>query len=61
MKQKSPYPLRIDDVLEKKLKKLAKDNDRSYRAQIENILRKFVAEYEQNNGEIIIDEPTESE
>lgn len=61
MKQKSPYPLRIDDVLEKKLKKLAKDNDRSYRAQIENILRRFVAEYEQNNGEIIIDEPTESE
>lgn len=61
MKQKSPYPLRIDDVLEKKLKKLAKDNDRSYRAQIENILRRFVAEYEKNNGEIIIDEPTESE
>lgn len=61
MKQKSPYPLRIDDVLEKKLKKLAKDNDRSYRAQIENILRRFVAEYEQNNGEIIIDELTESE
>ena len=38
MKQKAPYPLRIDDVLEKKIKKLAKDNDRSYRAQIENIL-----------------------
>lgn len=46
MKQKAPYPLRIDDVLEKKIKKLAKDNDRSYRAQIENILKKYVAEYE---------------
>lgn len=43
MKQKAPYPLRIDDVLEKKIKKLAKDNDRSYRAQIENILKKYVA------------------
>ena len=41
MKQKAPYPLRIDDVLEKKIKKLAKDNDRSYRAQIENILKKY--------------------
>lgn len=61
MKQKAPYPLRIDDLLAMKLKKLAKDNDRSYRAQIENILRKYVAEYERENGEIIVDKSTESE
>ena len=61
MKQKAPYPLRIDDVLEKRIKKLAKDNDRSYRAQIENILKKYVAEYERKNGEISIEESPESE
>lgn len=61
MKQKAPYPLRIDDLLAMKLKKLAKDNDRSYRAQIEHILRKYVAEYERENGEIIVDKSTESE
>ena len=53
MKQKAPYPLRIDDVLEKKIKKLAKDN--------ENILKKYVAEYERKNGEISIEESPESE
>lgn len=61
MKQKAPYPLRIDDTLKKKLKKLAKDNDRSYRAQIENILKKYVAEYERENGEITVDESIERE
>lgn len=54
MKQKAPYPLRIDDVLEKKIKKLAKDNDRSYRAQIENILKKYVAEYERKTERFLL-------
>ena len=61
MKQKTTYPLRIDEKLKKKIKKLAKDNDRSYRAQIENILKKYVAEYERKNGEISIEESPESE
>lgn len=54
MKQQNAYPLRIDQTLQKKLKILAKKMDRSYRAQIENILKNFVAEYEKENGEIDI-------
>ena len=54
MKQQNAYPLRIDQTLQKKLKVLAKNEDRSYRAQIENILKKYVAQYEKENGEIDI-------
>ena len=57
------YPVKdmMELKIEKKIKKLAKDNDRSYRAQIENILKKYVAEYERKNGEISIEESPESE
>ena len=50
--QPNAYPLRIDETLSKKIKILAKLNDRSYKGQIENILKKYVAEYEKDNGEI---------
>ncbi|MGN0837863.1 MAG: hypothetical protein ACI4NN_02090 [Pyramidobacter sp.] len=52
MKQQNAYPLRLEETLQKKLKQLAKDNDRSYRAQIENILKKYISEYEKVNGVI---------
>lgn len=55
MKQASAYPLRLDETLQKKVKKIARDNDRTFRAQIENILKNFVAEYERVHGEIILD------
>ena len=55
-KQQSPYPLRLDDTVSKKIKKLAKLNDRTFRAQIENILKGYIAEYEKMNGEIKIDD-----
>lgn len=55
MKQKSAYPLRLDDTLQLKVKKIAKDNDRTFRAQIENILKNYVADYEKEHGEIVID------
>lgn len=54
-KQPNAYPLRIDETLSLKIKTLAKLNDRSYKGQIENILKKFVAEYEKEHGEITID------
>ncbi len=60
MKQQNAYPLRLDETLQKKVKKLAKDNDRTFRAQIENILKNYVAEYEQKHGEIIIDQSHDS-
>lgn len=55
MKQQSAYPLRLDETLQKKVKKIAKDNDRTFRAQIENILKNYVADYERAHGEIVID------
>lgn len=54
-KQPNAYPLRLDETLSKKIKTLAKLNDRSYKGQIENILKQYVTKYEQENGEIIID------
>ena len=44
MKQQSAYPLRIDETLQKKVKQIAKENDRTYRAQIENILKNYKAQ-----------------
>lgn len=55
-KQQSPYPLRLEETVSKKIKKLAKLNDRTFRAQIENILKGYIAEYEKAHGEIKIDE-----
>lgn len=54
MKQQSAYPLRLDETLKKKVMQIAKDNDRTFRAQVENILKNYVAEYEKNHGEIIV-------
>lgn len=53
--QANAYPLRLDETVAKKIKALAKSNDRSYKGQIENILKKYIAEYEKENGEITID------
>ena len=53
-KQPNAYPLRLDETLSKKIKVLAKLNDRSFKGQIENVLKKYVAEYEKENGAIDI-------
>lgn len=53
--QPNAYPLRLNETLSKKVKALAALNDRSYKGQIEHILKKYVAEYEHENGEITID------
>lgn len=54
-KQANPYSLRINPILMAKIKILAEANDRSLNGQIENILKNFVAEYEKENGQIIVD------
>ena len=53
-KQPNAYPLRLDPILSEKIKWLAKENDRSFKGQIENILKQFVASYEAVHGEIIV-------
>lgn len=50
------FNLRIDDTLDKKLKIIAKQKQRSKNKQIEYILQKYVKEYEERNGKIIIEE-----
>ena len=59
-KQPNAYPLRIDETLSAKIKFLAKENDRSYKGQIENILKKYVSEYEKEHGEIKVNLPEET-
>ena len=54
-KQANPYSLRVNPVIMSKIKILAEMNDRSLNGQIENILKKYVAEYEAENGEIKVD------
>lgn len=54
-KQTSAYPLRLDETLSLKVKELAKLNDRTYRGQIENILKSYVASYEAEHGELKAD------
>lgn len=49
------YTLRIDPVLLSKVAFIAQDNDRSTNKEIERALRKLVAEYEKENGTIVID------
>jgi hypothetical protein len=53
-KQSNAYPLRLDEVVALKIKALAKINDRSYKGQIENILKNYIASYEAEHGAITI-------
>ena len=46
------YPLRIDNELMDKTKKIAELEDRPVNKQIERIIRIFVEEYEKEHGEI---------
>jgi hypothetical protein len=54
--QKNPYPLRIDDIVMEKTKYIAKENGRSINKEIEMVLKKIVADYEKEHGDIVIPE-----
>lgn len=58
-KQANPYPLRVSEPIFSKVKVLAKLNDRSLNGQIENILKKYVADYEKENGTIDVSSQSE--
>ncbi len=55
MAQANPYPLRLEETLNGKLKALAKENNRSFNREVEYILRKFIEQYEKENGELPIE------
>lgn len=46
------YTLRIDTNLLEKLKSIAAYNGRSANKEIEQIIKKYIAEFEKENGEI---------
>lgn len=48
------YPLRLGVSTYAKIKKLAKENSRSINGQLEFMVRKYLQDYEQENGEIDI-------
>ncbi|MBC8546596.1 TraY domain-containing protein [Clostridiaceae bacterium NSJ-31] len=56
VKQESPYPLRLEHTLAKKLKYLANKNIRSYNKEIEFILKNYMAIYEEEYGEVVVEE-----
>lgn len=50
------FNLRIDETLNEQLVKIAAEEGRSKNKQIEYILKKYIKQYEQENGEIKINE-----
>ncbi len=48
------YPLRLNTSTYAKIKKLAKENSRSINGQLEFMVKKYLQDYEQENGEIDI-------
>ncbi len=49
------YPLRIDNILQEKVKIIANENDRPISKQYEKIVREYIEKYEKENGKIIIE------
>lgn len=58
-KQPNAYPLRLEETLSKKIRVLAEINDRSFKGQIENILKNFIKDYEDAHGEILVPNSTD--
>lgn len=50
MPQANPYPLRIDKTLFEKFRVIASGEGRSINKQIEVLIKRAVAEYEQEHG-----------
>lgn len=50
------YPLRLDNELMEKIRIIANKEDRPISKQIERVIREYVKIYEQEHGEIQIDE-----
>lgn len=46
------YPLRIDDNLMDKVRKIAEKEDRPVSRQLERIIKQYVEQYEQEYGDI---------
>ncbi|EIL9238516.1 hypothetical protein LMK19_001873 [Listeria monocytogenes] len=51
---KSSYPLRLDEDIMEKLKVIADLNSRSLNKQLEFIIKNYLVQYEQTNGEVVL-------
>ncbi|HAO6187757.1 TPA: hypothetical protein IQB59_001637 [Listeria monocytogenes] len=51
---KSSYPLRLDEDIMEKLKIIADLNSRSLNKQLEFIIKNYLIQYEQTNGEVVL-------
>jgi hypothetical protein len=47
--------LRLEEIMLKKITKIAKDQKRSLNAQLEFVVQVFLNEYESEHGEVIVD------
>ncbi len=59
MAQANPYPLRVDRTIMEKFKVIASNNGRSVNKELEMLMKQVIADYEQNNGPIEIQVPSE--
>lgn len=50
------YPLRIDNELMEKVRILAEQEDRPISRQLERIIKEYIQQYEQEHGEIKLEE-----
>ncbi len=46
------YPLRLDDELMGKVKRIAEEEDRPISKQLERIIRQYVDQYEREHGKL---------
>lgn len=59
MTQANPYPLRVDRLTMGKFKVIAANNGRSVNKEIEMLMKRAIAEYENDHGPIPVPAPTE--
>lgn len=53
---KSQFTLRLDLIDHAKIKKIAKEENRSMTNMIETLIKQEIKRYEKNNGEIILND-----
>ena len=61
MKEKKPYPLRIESVTMEKFKHVAAENGRSVNKEVEMLMKQAVQDYERLHGPIALEDPSESD
>ena len=56
----SPFPLRVSEEIIDKMKVIAKKHKRSATKEIEYVLENYIAEFEKEEGEIVLSDEEDS-